>query len=142
MHRWRSISPSVCPSNTAMSGCQGSNERKRLTKQRTCQARSPSEKIVPCGGRVFLRAVSKIHGLAEKPHRGGKHGKERNGSSGRTRALNYCSCKAERTAHQSLVCRTWSCCVQLLQVAAKNKRCPADCVKYRSLFSRAGNAPE
>ena len=24
MHRWRSISPSVCPSNTAVSGCQGS----------------------------------------------------------------------------------------------------------------------
>ena len=44
------------------------NNRKRLTKQRTCQTRSPSERIIPCNGRVILRAVSKIHGLSEKIH--------------------------------------------------------------------------
>ena len=43
-------------------------ERKRLTKQRTCQTRSPSERIIPCNGRVILRAVLKIHGLSEKIH--------------------------------------------------------------------------
>ena len=43
-------------------------ERKRLTKQRTCQTRSPSERIIPCNGRVILRAVSKIHGHSEKIH--------------------------------------------------------------------------
>ena len=43
-------------------------KRKRLTKQRTCQTRSPSEKIVPWSGCVFLRAVLKIHGLSEKIH--------------------------------------------------------------------------
>ena len=42
--------------------------RKRLTKQRTCQTRSPSERIIPCNGRVILRAVSKIHGHSEKIH--------------------------------------------------------------------------
>ena len=42
--------------------------RKRLTKQRTCQTRSPSERIIPCNGRVILRAVLKIHGLSEKIH--------------------------------------------------------------------------
>ena len=36
-------------------------------KWRTCQTQSPSAKIVPCSGRVFLRAVSKIHTLAENP---------------------------------------------------------------------------
>lgn len=41
---------------------------KRLTKQRTCQTRSPSERIIPCNGRVILRAVSKIHGHSEKIH--------------------------------------------------------------------------
>ena len=41
---------------------------KRLTKQRTCQTRSPSERIIPCNGRVILRAVLKIHALAEKIH--------------------------------------------------------------------------
>ena len=43
-------------------------EGKRLTKQRTCQTRSPSERIIPCNGRVILRAVSKIHGHSEKIH--------------------------------------------------------------------------
>ena len=43
-------------------------DRKRLTKQRTCQTRSPSERIIPCNGRVILRAVSKIHGHSEKIH--------------------------------------------------------------------------
>ena len=43
-------------------------KRKRLTKQRTCQTRSPSERIIPCNGRVILRAVSKIHGHSEKIH--------------------------------------------------------------------------
>ena len=42
--------------------------RKRLTKRRTCQTQSPSEKIVPWSGCVFLRAVSKIHGHSEKIH--------------------------------------------------------------------------
>ena len=42
--------------------------RKRLTKRRTCQTQSPSEKIVPWSGCVFLRAVLKIHGLSEKIH--------------------------------------------------------------------------
>ena len=41
---------------------------KRLTKRRTCQTQSPSEKIVPWSGCVFLRAVLKIHALAEKIH--------------------------------------------------------------------------
>ena len=31
-------------------------------------------------------------------------------------------CKAERPAHQSLVCRTRRSCIQLLQVAAENER--------------------
>ena len=43
-------------------------KRKRPTKQCTCQAQSPSEKIVPWSGCVFLRAVLKIHGLSEKIH--------------------------------------------------------------------------
>src|SRR5699024_5256609 len=98
---------------------------KRPTKQCTCQARSPSEKIVPCSGRVFLRPLSKIHALAEKNYRGGKHGKESNGSSGRTMDSNHRRCKTERPAHQSLVCRTRRSFVQLLQVAAENERQPA-----------------
>ena len=40
----------------------------------------------------------------------------------------------------SLVCRTWRSFVQLLQVAAKNERCPADCAKFRNSISGAGNA--
>ena len=44
------------------------SQRKRPTKQCTCQAQSPSEKIVPWSGCVFLRAVSKIHGHSEKIH--------------------------------------------------------------------------
>ena len=44
------------------------NGRKRPTKQCTCQAQSPSEKIVPWSGCVFLRPLSKIHGLSEKIH--------------------------------------------------------------------------
>ena len=66
--------------------------------------------------------------------------KESNGSPGRTMDSNHRRCKTERPAHQSLVCRTWSCCVQLLQVAAKNERCPADCAKFRNSISGAGNA--
>ena len=42
-----------------------SSNRKRPTKQCTCQAQSPSEKIVPWSGRVILRAVSKIHGHSD-----------------------------------------------------------------------------
>ena len=40
---------------TVLNGC------KRPTKQCTCQAQSPSEKIVPWSGCVFLRPLSKIH---------------------------------------------------------------------------------
>ena len=47
---------------------KGQLKGKRLTKQRTCQTRSPSERIIPCSGRVFLRAVLKTHGLSEKIH--------------------------------------------------------------------------
>ena len=107
---------------------------KRPTKWRTCQTRSPSERMVLCSGRVFLRPLSKIHGLAEKPNRGGKHGKESNGSPGETIASNHHRCKTERPAYQGLVCRTRRACAQLLQVAAENERYPADRKKAEIQF--------
>ena len=68
---------------STLRGYNTEDHRKRPTKGRTCQTQSASEKIALCGGRVFLRRLSKIHGLAENPHRGDNHGKESNGIPGR-----------------------------------------------------------